>query len=110
MKSGAVRALHGVGKACMERKRLPRKSHTSARPCGRRIRAISVSPASRPPRSVPSTRTTRSLPGGRPQPNVRGLPVVEGGRLVGRVSLSDIAIARDPTSALIDISEAPPNT
>jgi hypothetical protein len=44
------------------------------------------------------------LPGGRPQPNVRRLPVVEGGRLVGRVSLGDNAIERDPTSALADIS------
>jgi CBS domain-containing protein len=40
---------------------------------------------------------------------IRRLPVVEDGRPVGIVSLGDLAIDRDPTSALADISQAPPN-
>ena len=40
---------------------------------------------------------------------IRRLPVVDGNRLVGVVSLGDLAAQRDPTSALADISEAPPN-
>jgi CBS domain-containing protein len=40
---------------------------------------------------------------------VRRLPVVEAGRPVGIVSLGDLAIDRDPGSALADISAAPPN-
>jgi CBS domain-containing protein len=40
---------------------------------------------------------------------VRRLPVVEGGRAVGIVSLGDLAMERDPDSALGDISSAPPN-
>ena len=39
---------------------------------------------------------------------VRRLPVVEDGRLVGMVSLGDLAVAQDPTSALADISQATP--
>ncbi|MGR6973777.1 CBS domain-containing protein [Streptomyces cynarae] len=39
---------------------------------------------------------------------VRRLPVVEGGRPVGMVSLGDLAVAQDPTSALADISQAEP--
>jgi drug/metabolite transporter (DMT)-like permease/CBS domain-containing protein len=38
---------------------------------------------------------------------VRRLPVVEDGRVVGIVSLGDLAIERDPRSALADISSAP---
>lgn len=40
---------------------------------------------------------------------VRRLPVVEGGRAVGIVSIGDLAIDRDEKSALSDISKAPPN-
>jgi CBS domain-containing protein len=41
---------------------------------------------------------------------VRRLPVVDNGKPVGVVSIGDLAVARDPSSALADISEAPPNT
>ena len=41
--------------------------------------------------------------------NIRRLPVVENGRPVGVVSLGDLAMDRDPRSALADISSAPPN-
>ncbi|MEU8356859.1 CBS domain-containing protein [Nonomuraea sp. NPDC048882] len=37
---------------------------------------------------------------------VRRLPVVEDGRAVGVVSLGDLAVERDPSSALADISAA----
>ncbi len=40
---------------------------------------------------------------------IRRLPVVEGGRPVGIVSLGDLAVDRDPESALGGISAAPPN-
>jgi CBS domain-containing protein len=40
---------------------------------------------------------------------VRRLPVVENGRVVGVVSLGDLALERDPDSALGEISSAPPN-
>jgi CBS domain-containing protein len=40
---------------------------------------------------------------------VRRLPVVDGGRPVGIVSLGDLAVERDPESALGAISAAPPN-
>jgi CBS domain-containing protein len=42
--------------------------------------------------------------------SVRRLPVVERGRAVGVVSLGDLAMERDPRSALADISAAPGNT
>lgn len=41
---------------------------------------------------------------------VRRLPVVDGGRAVGIVSIGDLAVERDPNSALADISAAPPNS
>lgn len=41
--------------------------------------------------------------------DIRRLPVVSNGELVGVVSLGDLALERDPESALADISEAPPN-
>ena len=41
---------------------------------------------------------------------VRRLPVVEGGQAVGIVSLGDLAVERDPGSALGEISGTPPNT
>ncbi|MFJ5533879.1 CBS domain-containing protein [Streptomyces sp. NPDC093261] len=41
--------------------------------------------------------------------HIRRIPVVEGGHPVGIVSLGDLAIERDPESALGDISAASPN-
>jgi len=41
--------------------------------------------------------------------HVRRVPVVEDGRPVGIVSIGDLAIERDETSALADISAAPGN-
>jgi CBS domain-containing protein len=41
---------------------------------------------------------------------VRRVPVVEHGRLVGIVAMGDLAIARDPESALADVSAAAPNS
>lgn len=41
---------------------------------------------------------------------LRRLPVVEGAKPVGIVSLGDLAVARDPESALADISAARANT
>jgi CBS domain-containing protein len=40
---------------------------------------------------------------------VRRLPIVEGGKPVGIVSIGDLAMERDPDSALADISAAPAN-
>jgi len=40
---------------------------------------------------------------------VRRVPVVEDGRLVGIVSLGDIAIEKEETTPLADVSAAPPN-
>ena len=40
---------------------------------------------------------------------IRRLPVIDDGELVGIVSLGDLAMDRDPNSALADISEAAPN-
>jgi CBS domain-containing protein len=40
---------------------------------------------------------------------IRRLPVVENGTPVGIVSLGDLAVERDPHSALGDISASPPN-
>lgn len=41
---------------------------------------------------------------------IRRLPVLEHGRAVGVVSLGDLAMERDPNSAVADISAAPGNT
>ena len=43
------------------------------------------------------------------QHNIRRLPVVDDGALVGIVSLGDLAVEKDPQSALADISKAAPN-
>jgi CBS domain-containing protein len=40
---------------------------------------------------------------------VRRLPVVEGGRPVGIVTMGDLAVERDPNSALADLTASPPN-
>lgn len=42
--------------------------------------------------------------------SLRRMPVVTDGRAVGIVTLGDLAIERDPNSALGDISAAAPNT
>jgi CBS domain-containing protein len=41
---------------------------------------------------------------------IRRLPAVDRGKVVGIVSIGDLALQRDPGSALADISAAPPNT
>ena len=41
--------------------------------------------------------------------DIRRLPVVEGGRPVGIVSLGDLAVEREPDSTLADISAATPD-
>lgn len=40
---------------------------------------------------------------------VRRIPVLEEGKVVGIVSIGDLAVERDPTSVLAHISAAPPN-
>lgn len=40
---------------------------------------------------------------------IRRLPVMDNDTLVGIVSIGDLAVERDPNSALADISAAPPN-
>ena len=40
---------------------------------------------------------------------IRRLPVIDDDELVGILTLGDLAIEKDPDSALADISEAPPN-
>jgi len=40
---------------------------------------------------------------------VRRLPVMDGGRIVGMVSIGDLAVEQDENSALADISAARPN-
>ena len=41
---------------------------------------------------------------------VRRIPVVDGGRRAGVISIGDLAIERDPDSALADISAARENS
>lgn len=40
---------------------------------------------------------------------IRRLPIVDGDQLVGTVSIGDLAVERDRTSALADVSAAEPN-
>jgi CBS domain-containing protein len=40
---------------------------------------------------------------------IRRLPVVDGGRPVGMLSIADLASEQEPHSSLADISDAPPN-
>ena len=40
---------------------------------------------------------------------IRRIPVVDGGQVVGMLTLGDIAVERDSRTALADISAAPPN-
>ena len=40
---------------------------------------------------------------------IRRIPVVENGQAIGILSLGDLAIERDESSALADVSAAPPN-
>ncbi|TDC88442.1 CBS domain-containing protein [Actinomadura sp. 7K507] len=42
--------------------------------------------------------------------SVRRVPVVDGDRPIGMVSIGDLAVQRDERSALADISAEPPNT
>ena len=42
--------------------------------------------------------------------HVRRLPVIDDGRVVGIVSLGDLAMKGDPRSALAGVSAAPPNS
>ncbi len=44
------------------------------------------------------------------QKAIRRVPVVEGGRPVGILSMGDLAVERDPNSALGQVSAASPNT
>jgi CBS domain-containing protein len=44
------------------------------------------------------------------QKAIRRLPVLQDGSAVGIISIGDLAVDRDPKSALADISVAPPNT
>jgi CBS domain-containing protein len=41
--------------------------------------------------------------------SLRRIPVVDGGKCVGIVSLGDLAVEKEPDSALADISATPPN-
>ncbi|MFS2295546.1 MAG: CBS domain-containing protein [Actinomadura sp.] len=41
---------------------------------------------------------------------IRRVPVVQGERAIGMVSIGDLAVQRDERSALADISAGPPNT
>ncbi len=40
---------------------------------------------------------------------IRRLPIIDDGKLIGIVSIGDLAVTQDPDSALADISSAPPN-
>lgn len=42
--------------------------------------------------------------------SIRRIPVIENGKPVGVVSLGDLAMERDPESALAEVSAAAPNT
>ena len=59
--------------------------------------------------TVESSRPVEDAIGLMRERGLRRLPVVEEGRPVGIVSLGDLAVERDPESALADISAADPN-
>jgi CBS domain-containing protein len=41
---------------------------------------------------------------------IRRIPVTEDGRVVGVLTIGDVAVERDSRTALADISAAPPNS
>lgn len=41
--------------------------------------------------------------------SVRRIPITEDGNVVGVITLGDLAVERDPSSALADISSSPSN-
>jgi CBS domain-containing protein len=59
--------------------------------------------------SIPPTSTVQEAIELMREHDVRRLPVVESGRPVGIVSLGDLAVTREPTSVLADITTSPPN-
>lgn len=83
------------------------------------VRAVAAGrdPASTPVRDICSTDVVTAAPSDDAdgvvrlmrERAVRRIPVVEGGRPVGVVSIGDMALEKDSRSALADISAEPPN-